>query len=235
MDFKIKCNGCGREVMIPRLKCEKNIRKIPPALRRGVACRGTPGDCPEGCPKGREKRKGGTELFENLQVFENRYEELNNKLYDPQTAADRALYAALMKEHKELSPIVEAYRAYLRCERDLQGARELLEEGGDRELREMAQQEIREKGAQLSRIEEELKLLLLPRDPNDEKNVIVEIRGGAGGEEAALFRLQPVPDVHLLRGEKGLENRASQPQRDRAGGLLKRSPSSSTGRGPTPG
>ncbi len=126
-------------------------------------------------------------MFENLQVFENRYEELNNKLYDPQTAADRALYAALMKEHKELSPIVEAYRAYLRCERDLQGARELLEEGGDRELREMAQQEIREKGAQLSRIEEELKLLLLPRDPNDEKNVIVEIRGGAGGEEAALF------------------------------------------------
>ena len=68
-------------------------------------------------------------MFENLQVFENRYEELNNKLYDPQTAADRALYAALMKEHKELSPIVEAYRAYLRCERDLQGARELLEEG----------------------------------------------------------------------------------------------------------
>ena len=88
-------------------------------------------------------------MFENLQVFENRYEELNNKLYDPQTAADRALYAALMKEHKELSPIVEAYQAYLRCERDLQGARELLEEGGDRELREMAQQEIREKGAQL--------------------------------------------------------------------------------------
>ena len=125
-------------------------------------------------------------LFENLRVFENRYEELNLKLYDPATAAQRDLYASLMKEHKELEPIVETYRAYCRCQEDLAGARELLEEG-QRELREMAQQEIREKGEELSRLEEELKLLLLPKDPNDEKNVIVEIRGGAGGEEAALF------------------------------------------------
>ena len=126
-------------------------------------------------------------MFENLQVFENRYEELNLKLYDPATAGDRELYAALMKEHKEIEPIVEAYRAYCRCQEDLSGAKELLEESGDKELREMAQQEIREKGETLSRLEEELKLLLLPKDPNDEKNVIMEIRGGAGGEEAALF------------------------------------------------
>ncbi len=126
-------------------------------------------------------------MFENLKVFENRFEELNLKLYDPQTAADRQLYTALMKEHKELAPIVEAYQAWRQCQRDFDGAKELLEESSDRELREMAQQELKEKGAELSRLEEELKLLLLPKDPNDEKNVIVEIRGGTGGEEAALF------------------------------------------------
>ena len=126
-------------------------------------------------------------MFENLKVFEKRFEELNLKLYDPQTAADRQLYTALMKEHKELAPIVEAYQAWRQCQRDFDGAKELLEESSDRELREMAQQELKEKGAELSRLEEELKLLLLPKDPNDEKNVIVEIRGGTGGEEAALF------------------------------------------------
>ncbi|MGI6255997.1 MAG: peptide chain release factor 1 [Acutalibacter sp.] len=126
-------------------------------------------------------------MFENLSVFENRYEELNLKLYDPATVAQRELYTALMKEHKEIEPIVEKYRSYRRCEEDLAGAKELLEESGDRELREMAQQEFKEKGEELARLEEELKLLLLPKDPNDEKNVIMEIRGGAGGEEAALF------------------------------------------------
>lgn len=126
-------------------------------------------------------------MFENLQVFENRYEELNLKLYDPATASQRELYASLMKEHREIEPIVETYRAYRQCQQDLAGAKELLEEADQRELREMAQQEVREKGEESARLEEQLKLLLLPKDPNDEKNVIVEIRGGAGGEEAALF------------------------------------------------
>ena len=126
-------------------------------------------------------------MFENLQVFENRYEELNLKLYDPQSAADRELYAALMKEHKEITPIVEAYRAYQGCVKSLAEAKELLEETSEKELRELAQEEIRENSELLARLEEQMKLLLLPKDPNDEKNVIVEIRGGAGGEEAALF------------------------------------------------
>ncbi|MFR4389620.1 MAG: peptide chain release factor 1 [Neglectibacter timonensis] len=126
-------------------------------------------------------------MFENLQVFENRYEELNLKLYDPQSAADRELYAALMKEHKEITPIVEAYRAYQGCVESLAEAKELLEETSEKELRELAQEEIRENSELLARLEEQMKLLLLPKDPNDEKNVIVEIRGGAGGEEAALF------------------------------------------------
>ncbi len=123
-------------------------------------------------------------MFENLQVFENRYEELNMKLYDPASAADRDLYAALMKEHKELEPIVLAYREYVRCGEALKGARELLE---DPELKEMAQEEIKENQQRLLELEEEIKILLLPKDPNDEKNVVMEIRGGTGGEEAALF------------------------------------------------
>ena len=126
-------------------------------------------------------------MFENLQVFENRYEELTLKLYDPQTAGDREAFAALMKEHKELEPIVVAYRAWRQCQEDLAGARELLESEGDRELRELAVEEIREREERGRALEEELKLLLLPKDPNDEKNVILEIRGGTGGEEAALF------------------------------------------------
>ncbi len=124
------------------------------------------------------------DMFENLQVFENRYEELNMKLYDPASAADREVYAALMKEHKELEPIVLAYREYVRCGEALQGARELLE---DPELKEMAQEEMKENQQKLAALEEEIKILLLPKDPNDEKNVVMEIRGGTGGEEAALF------------------------------------------------
>ncbi len=126
-------------------------------------------------------------MFENLKVFENRLEELNLKLYDPQTAADRELYAGLMKEYKELEPIVAAYKNYVNSEEALRQAKEILEESSDRELREMAQAELRETEEKLRALEEEIKLLLLPKDPNDEKNVVVEIRGGTGGEEAALF------------------------------------------------
>lgn len=126
-------------------------------------------------------------MFENLQVFENRYEELTQKLYDPQSAADPELFTALMKESRELEPLVSAYRDYKACQKALEEARELLEESTDRELREMAQEELRDNAGKLAALEEELKLLLLPKDPNDEKNVIMEIRGGTGGEEAALF------------------------------------------------
>ena len=125
-------------------------------------------------------------MFENLQVFENRYEELSEKLYDPQSAGDPALFAALMKESRELEPIVSAYREYRQCERAIEDAKELLE-STDKELRELAQAELRENTERAAELSEEIKLLLLPKDPNDEKNVIVEIRGGTGGEEAALF------------------------------------------------
>lgn len=126
-------------------------------------------------------------MFENLSGFEKRFEELNQKLYDPQTVSNRELYASLMKEYKELQPIVEAYQSYCSCVDAIKQAKELLEETSERELKELAQGDIRENEEKLHGLEEEIKLLLLPKDPNDEKNVIVEIRGGTGGEEAALF------------------------------------------------
>ena len=126
-------------------------------------------------------------MFENLQTFENRLEELNLKLYDPETAADRELYASLMKEYREIEPIVAAYREYRQAEKSLAEAKEVLEDSSDRELRELAQAEVRENEGKLTVLEEQIRILLLPKDPNDEKNVIVEIRGGTGGEEAALF------------------------------------------------
>jgi len=127
-------------------------------------------------------------MFENLEVFEKRYEELNQKLYDPSVLSNQALYTELMKEHKNITPIVEKYREYQQAVRSMSDARELLDDGGlDKDLKEMADEELQTAKADIERTSEELKILLLPRDPNDDRNVIVEIRGGAGGDEAALF------------------------------------------------
>ena len=127
-------------------------------------------------------------MFENLDVFEKRYEELNQKLYDPSVLTNQVLYTELMKEHKNITPIVEKYREYTKACRAMQEARELMDESGlDKELKEMADEEFQQAKSDIERFSDELKILLLPRDPNDDRNVIVEIRGGAGGEEAALF------------------------------------------------
>ena len=127
-------------------------------------------------------------MFENLSVFENRYEELNMKLYDPAVAADRNLYRDLMKEHKEIEPIVEKYRALKKAKASLEDAEAILNDSeADKELRQMASDEMSAAKSDIESISEEFKILLLPRDPNDDRSVIVEIRGGAGGEEAALF------------------------------------------------
>ncbi|QNK41500.1 peptide chain release factor 1 [Caproicibacter fermentans] len=126
-------------------------------------------------------------MFENLTVFEKRYEELNRKLCDPVVACDPEQSRELMKEVRSIEPIVEKYREFRKTEEAEDEAKQILEDESDRELRHMAEEEISTARVDRERIGEELKLLLLPRDPNDEKNVIVEIRGGAGGEEAALF------------------------------------------------
>lgn len=129
-------------------------------------------------------------MFENLSVFENRYEELNMKLYDPAVAADRNLYRDLMKEHKEIEPIVEKYRALKKAEASLEDAEAILNDSeADKELRQMASDEMSAAKSDIESISEELKILLLPRDPNDDRSVIVEIRGGARRRGSGAVRL----------------------------------------------
>lgn len=127
-------------------------------------------------------------MFDKLQAVEDRYEEIGEKLADPGVVSDQEQFKKLMREHKELTPVVEKYREYQSAKQDENEARTLLDGGGlDRDFREMVEEELTLARNRMDRLSEELKILLLPRDPNDEKNVIVEIRGGAGGEEAALF------------------------------------------------
>ena len=127
-------------------------------------------------------------MFEKLSAVEDRYAEIGEKLTDPSVISDNALYRTLMKEYKTLTPLVETYRDYRKAAADREEARSLLEEGGlDRDFKEMVEEELHDAGEREQAAAEALKILLLPKDPNDERNVIMEIRGGAGGEEAALF------------------------------------------------
>ncbi len=127
-------------------------------------------------------------MFENLREAEARYESIAEQLMQPEVVTDTERFKTLMKEHKNLTPIIETYRAYTAAEDNLAQAKELLDEGGlDPEMKEMAEEEIKTAKSEMERLAEELKVLLLPRDENDDRNVIVEIRAGTGGEEAALF------------------------------------------------
>ena len=127
-------------------------------------------------------------MIEKLEGIAERLAAVNAELCEPSVVNDQQKYAALMKEAKQLTPIVEKFCAYKTVKAENDEARAILDESGaDRELRELAQAEWEETGEKLEKLNEELKILLLPRDENDDKNVIVEIRAGAGGEEAALF------------------------------------------------
>lgn len=127
-------------------------------------------------------------MFSRLESAEKRYEEINKSLCDTEVISNQNEYKSLMKEYKSLTPIVEKYREYKKEENNLNEAKEILSESGsDKDLKEMAEIEIESAKEKIEKISEELKILLLPKDPNDERNVIIEIRGGAGGEEAALF------------------------------------------------
>ena len=123
-------------------------------------------------------------MLDKLQAIEQHYADLEARLGASETYGDPSLVARLNREQKELTPVVEAYRTYLKRQGDLEEALSLM---GDPELGEMAKEEFSQAKADLERLEQEIKILLLPTDPNDEKNVIVEIRAGVGGEEAALF------------------------------------------------
>ena len=127
-------------------------------------------------------------MFGRLDALEKRFSEINTMICDPEIISNQNEYKKLMKEHKELEPIVEKYKEYKKIDSDIEGTKELLNEGElDKELKEIAESELEDGKEKLKKISEELKVLLLPKDPNDDRNVIVEIRGGAGGEEAALF------------------------------------------------
>ena len=127
-------------------------------------------------------------MLTKLKGAEERFEEITSMLYNPDVISDMELYSSLLKEQKNLSPVVEKFREYKTAEETLNESRTLLDEGGlDRDFKEMVQEEYEQAKLDTARIYEELKILLLPKDPNDDKNVIVEIRGGAGGEESALF------------------------------------------------
>ena len=126
-------------------------------------------------------------MFEKLEATEKRFEEIGASLARPEVIADVERYAGLMRELKTLEPIVDKYKEYKKAENSEQEAKELLASGGDADLRQLAAEELQQAKADIERTAGELRVLLLPRDPNDYKNVIVEIRGGAGGDEAALF------------------------------------------------
>lgn len=127
------------------------------------------------------------EIFERLQEIESRYEDLEKELGDPEVVADQERFSKCAKVHAELEEVVSVYRKYKKAAEDLDSAKAMLSSHVDREFREFLESEISTLSEEKESLENRLKILLLPRDPNDYKNVLVEIRGGAGGEEAALF------------------------------------------------
>ncbi|MCP1110233.1 peptide chain release factor 1 [Lachnospiraceae bacterium PF1-21] len=126
-------------------------------------------------------------MFDKLEDLLVRYDELMKELQDPDVASDQNRFKKLMKEQSDLTPIVEAYKEYRNAKQNIEDSLTMLDEETDEEMKEMAKEELAESKKRVEEIEQQLKVLLLPKDPNDEKNVIVEIRAGAGGDEAALF------------------------------------------------
>lgn len=126
-------------------------------------------------------------MFDKLEDLLIRYEEIMSELQEPDVVNDQNRFRKLMKEQNDLTPIVEAYKEYKESKQAIEDSLAMLEEESDEEMRELAKEELNSAKARVEELEQELKILLLPKDPNDEKNVIVEIRAGAGGDEAALF------------------------------------------------
>ena len=126
-------------------------------------------------------------MFDRLDDLLKKFEELTQELNNPDVVQDQNRFRKLMKEQSDLSPIVEAYTAYKKAKQTVEDSLMILEEENDEEMREMAKEELSDAKKEIERLEQELKILLLPKDPNDDKNIMVEIRAGAGGDEAALF------------------------------------------------
>lgn len=126
-------------------------------------------------------------VFDKLEALEERFKIISEKISNPEIISDQDSWRKYMKEHSDLSPIIEKYREYKGVKKTIADDKKMLEDGEDKELEELIKTELQESEQRLKDVSGELKILLLPKDPNDEKNVIIEIRGGTGGEEAALF------------------------------------------------
>lgn len=126
-------------------------------------------------------------MFDKLIFIEEKYQDLSEKIADPEIISDQPSWQKYMKEHASLKPIVDKYKEYKKVKDGIEEAKSILRESDDEEFREMAKMELEELEDKIGGLEDELKILLIPKDPNDEKNVIVEIRAGAGGDEAGLF------------------------------------------------
>lgn len=126
-------------------------------------------------------------MFQKLDEVESRYEEVGMRLQNPEIGSDQKLYRSLMKESADLEPIVRAYRQYKSLKTQIREAKTILETESDQDLRAMAKEELNSIQPECETLQEELKLLLIPKDPNDDKNILMEIRAGAGGDEASLF------------------------------------------------
>ena len=124
--------------------------------------------------------RGTVFMFDKLSFIEDRFNELSKNISDPEVIQDQEKWRKLCKEHSDIEPIVEKYRAYKNANQTLIDSKEMLQETDDKDFREMIEAEIKDAEEQIVKLNEELKILLLPKDPNDDKNVIVEIRGGAG-------------------------------------------------------
>ena len=126
-------------------------------------------------------------MFDRLEDTVNRYEDITAELGNPDVVNDQEKFRKLMKEQSNLAPLIETYTEYKNCKKNIEDSLAILDEETDEELKEMAKEELNESKARVEELEHELKILLLPKDPNDDKDIVVEIRAGAGGEEAALF------------------------------------------------
>lgn len=126
-------------------------------------------------------------MFDKLEDLLHRFEEIMNELSEPGVTNDQKRFTSLMKEQADLAPLVEAYKEYKQCKQDIEDSLLLLESESDEDMRQMLKDELTDGKKRVEELEEKMKILLLPKDPNDDKNVIVEIRAGAGGDEAALF------------------------------------------------
>ena len=126
-------------------------------------------------------------MFDKLEDILIHYEEVMQELNEPNVTENQTRFRKLMKEQADLGPLVEAYQQYKKAKQDIEDSLMLLEEEKDEEMREMVKEELSDARKRVEELEQELKILLLPKDPNDDKNIILEIRAGAGGDEAALF------------------------------------------------